>query len=188
MSIPVIILSIENDDDREFMVSVYTEFYPMMKATALKTVRNENSAEDIVQDVIENLIQKLRDIRSYERYRLLSYVRKAVQNASLNHNDKHNRESRLIMHVDCEAILDDTLPVPEIIELQLEYDELGRIIKQLPERERDLLYLKYNNQYDDETIGIIMGIKKDSVRQYLTRARRMAKERILKEGGKAEKV
>jgi RNA polymerase sigma-70 factor (ECF subfamily) len=61
-----------------------------------------------------------------------------------------------------------------------EYESLGRALKRLPERERTLLHLKYDMEYDDEAIGQIMGIKKDSVRQYLTRARRLAKENYVR--------
>ena len=43
---------------------------------------------------------------------------------------------------------------------------------QLPDKYRDLLNYKYLLELTDAEIAELIGIKKDSVRQYLTRARR----------------
>jgi RNA polymerase sigma-70 factor (ECF subfamily) len=184
--IPAIILAIENDDDREFMIYIYVELYPMMKATAFKIVKDDAVSKDIVHDTVVALIRNLGTIRAYERKRLVSYVKKAVHNTSLNYYNKHLREGNHTFYGFeddlYDSIADDASSPIERFEALEEYEELGKAIKLLSERDRDLLYMKYNMVYDDETIGKIMGIKKESVRQYLTRARRNAKKCILKEG------
>ena len=181
--LPIVILAIEDDSDRQFMITVYTELHPLMRATAKKIVKDSEAAGDIVHDTIVDLIDKLGTVRGFERKRLVSYIKRAVKNHSLNYKRKKNLEASHAFSVDDDPtadIPDDSLSAIERLEMDEEYKNLGRVIKLLPERERELLHLKYGMRYDDEAIGRLLGIKKDSVRQYLTRARRMTKEQFLK--------
>jgi RNA polymerase sigma-70 factor (ECF subfamily) len=145
-----------------------------------------DAAEDVVHDTITMLIRNLSTIRDYERKRLVSYISRAVHNNSLNYYNKYIKAGgRTFYGFEddlSESIPDDSYTPAERFEVLEEYEELGKAIKQLPERDRELLYLKYNMEYGDAAIGEIMGIKKDSVRQCLTRARRAARNSLSKEG------
>jgi RNA polymerase sigma-70 factor (ECF subfamily) len=185
--IPQIILAIEDDGDRAFMIAVYTELHPLMKSTAFQIVNDNGIAEDMVQDTIIELIQNLKMIRGYERKRLASYIKAVTKNNSLDYCRKKKLEGKHTQYTfdddSATTIPDDSASSVERLEMAEEYEILGRVMKLLPARERELLYLKYGLQYDDEAIGNLMGIKKDSVRQYLTRARRQAKEFFTKGDG-----
>ena len=182
--IPIIILAIEDDSDRELMIDIYTDLHPLMKATAFQIVKDNGIAEDMVQDTIVDLIGNLNTIRAYERKRLVAYITKAVRNNSLNHYHRkitEEKHSFYSLEEDLASTIPDDSDSPvEAFEISEEYESLGLALKRLPEREQTLLHLKYDLEYDDETIGRIMGIKKNSVRQYLTRARRFAKENYLR--------
>lgn len=54
--------------------------------------------------------------------------------------------------------------------------EMENAILRLPDKQKDLLYFKYILEMHDRDIAEILKISSDSVRQYLTRARRKAKE------------
>ncbi len=178
--IPIIILAIEDDSDRELMIDIYTDLRPLMKATAFQIVKDNGIAEDMVHDTIVKLIDRLDSIRDYERQRLVAYITKAVKNNSLEYCRRKMAEQKHSSFEDAAATaIPEDSPV-EAFELSEEYESLGRALKLLPERERMLLHLKYDLGYDDEVSGQIMGINKDSVRQYLTRARRLAKENYLR--------
>jgi RNA polymerase sigma factor (sigma-70 family) len=159
-----------------------------MKWAAYKIVQDNTIAEDLVHDSIANLIQKMDTIRDLEQKRLTTYIITTVRNHAINFCIKREREKKHTFYgLDedvAEDIPDSEIPLNEKFEAFDEYRKLADSIEKLPERERELLHLKYNLQYDDTTIGRVMGIKKASVRQYLTRARRLAKAYIL-EGGKS---
>ena len=70
---------------------------------------------------------------------------------------------------------------------QEEIEELGKAILKLPEKHKDLLYFKYILEMNDLDIAEIFQIAPDSVRQYLTRARREAKKLMDKEMNKHAK-
>lgn len=184
--IPILILAIENDSDREFMITVYVELYPTMKAAAYQIVNDYHATEDIVHDAIAKLIEKLDTIRGLERSALVSYVSRTVRNTAINYYNKQMGGKQALFY----GLESDTpdgqsyewKTPEEVFNIKADYEELGMAVKRLPEKERDILYMKYNQQLSDEEIGDIMGIKKDSVREYLTRARRKTKQYIT-EGG-----
>ena len=69
-----------------------------------------------------------------------------------------------------------------------ELETLSNAILRLLEKDKDLLYYKYILEMNDVEIAKILSIAPDSVRQYLTRARRKARKLMEKEGhGSAEK-
>ncbi len=69
----------------------------------------------------------------------------------------------------------------DLIIHQQELAELGNAILKLSDKYKDVLYFKYILELHDREIADILNISPDSVRQYLTRARRKAKELIGKE-------
>lgn len=60
---------------------------------------------------------------------------------------------------------------------------LNDIISNLPQKQKDLLFFKYILEMSDEDIAEVFEIAPNSVRQYLTRARRNAKKLMEKEIG-----
>jgi len=64
---------------------------------------------------------------------------------------------------------------------QEELEALSKAIMKLPQSQKDLLYFKYILEMSDKEIAEILRIAPNSVRQYLTRARREAKKLIEKE-------
>ncbi len=75
------------------MIDIYTDLHPLMKSTALKIVKDSEASEDIVHDTIVDLIDKLGTIRRFERKRLVSYIKQAVKNTSLNYCKKKKLEA-----------------------------------------------------------------------------------------------
>lgn len=58
---------------------------------------------------------------------------------------------------------------------------MGKAVLKLPAKHKYLLYLKYMLGMNDKDIAEILNIAPNSVRQYLTRARRETKKLIDKE-------
>lgn len=81
-----------------------------------------------------------------------------------------------------ESISDVKSSVEEISSTKEETEELAKTIEQLSERDRNLLYHKYNLEMSDKEISEIMDIPVNNIRQFLTRARRRALNILKKEG------
>lgn len=72
--IPIIIMTIENDDDREFMIQLYLKYNTLMFSKAKQIVHDDFIAEDMVQEMLANLIDNIEKIRKIECCTLPSYL------------------------------------------------------------------------------------------------------------------
>ncbi len=183
--IPYCILVIEDDDDREFMASLYINYKNLMYSTIHEIVKSKDDAEDLMQDVIEKLIDKISLLRSRTRDQLVNYIISACKFAALNHiRDNENRQG---------TSFDDCLELPDSenggreIELRIikgeELDALRRVLPQMDFRTQCLLEGYYFLDKSIAELGQELGIKSDSVRMYLTRARKKAFELLQKDMG-----
>lgn len=68
--------------------------------------------------------------------------------------------------------------IDDALLVEAESQALRSAINRLKPRERDLLIMKYFSQMDDAEIARQLGINKNSVRYYLTVARRSLKEEL----------
>lgn len=182
--IPIIILAIENDDDRQFMIDLYIKYSGMMQSVAISILHDDAEAEDTVQDALEQLIMKIDKIKNFQCYILTSYIVSTIRRVSLNRYNKRKRVKEHETLDDGEAldmIEDEKDVVEEKVLKTLTAEALMFSLEKLPERYKDALNFKYLLDMEDEEIAEAMGISKDSVRTLLMRARRKALSIIEKE-------
>lgn len=82
--IPIIILAIENDDDREFMTALYMQYHSLMYKLIFDIVKSPWDTEDILQEVLVKLIDKIPTLKSLERQNRINYVAVACKNTAYN--------------------------------------------------------------------------------------------------------
>lgn len=183
--IMTIIAALEGDDDKAFMMNLYNDYYGLVRKTVYNITHDADNVEDLINDTFLKLIEKISLIRALESCKLAAYVVYTSRSMAINfikHRDVQKK------HVYYGEDLDLAKKVPSLednledrIVHQEEIEELGNAILRLPERHKDLLYFKYILGMTDAEIAGILKIAPDSVRQYLTRARREAKELLNKE-------
>ena len=66
--IPIIILAIENDDDREFMTALYMQYHSLMYKLIFDIVKSPWDTEDILQEVLWEQLSKT-GYNLYEAYK-----------------------------------------------------------------------------------------------------------------------
>lgn len=169
--IPIIILSIENEDDREFLSRLYLDYRKRMFAKILGYVSDQTAAEDVLHDAVVKLIGKVELLRTLDEKRLACYVTETAKNAA---KDFLRRQPPSVPLTEEEM---DELPdlgeLPEERILRnLRVDELRRVWGRLSENTQDILKRKYMLMLSDEEIAEGYGIRSDAVRMRLTRARR----------------
>lgn len=173
--IPYIVLALDDNTDREFMVQIYEEYSYLMYSIAISVLKDHQDAQDAVNDTIVQLIGKIPLLRHKNSYVLRSYIISTVRRTSINALVKRNKRIALTPTVDAErleGIPDKDIAVDSEAIANATQGELMAALAALPESERDLLRWKYFEELTDDEISKIMGIRKNSVRTYLTRARR----------------
>lgn len=177
-SIPIVILQIENDDDRQFVTELYQEYKYVMFSTAYNIVEDTHTAEDLVQDCCITIIDNLDKIRGVEPCKQRAYIVSIVKNSSINYVVKRNRRSKYSFLSENEQVFDGTVSdesVDDRLLQESDVDSVRKALLKLSERDRTILRMKYFDQLSDKEIASYLEIKIDSVRYYFTLARRQLK-------------
>jgi RNA polymerase sigma-70 factor (ECF subfamily) len=172
--LPAVILAIENDFDREFMAQLYLNYNRIMLSTILHVVPNRTDAEDVLQTTIVKLIDKVEKLKTLDRDHLVNYIITACKNTAFNAN--RDRTHRLTWVYD--EVTDQEASGQQDVEEKLiadfDKDALLHIWQKLDPRDEYLLRAKYILEKKDREIAEDIGIKPESVRMALTRARKHA--------------
>lgn len=174
----MIIAAIEDDYEREFIIKIHDDYYVEMKKRAYRFLRNNDEAEELVQDAFVKLIERVDVVMKVDKNKLPGYVMSTVKNLALNKIRVNQRKGDYEFSRDDAELakwLKDSQDLPE--DLYQKEEELYLIHKklsELPERDNLLLEAKYILQLKDEEIAKQFNISQQSVRTYIMRARRKA--------------
>lgn len=170
--IPLIILAIEDENDKMFMIALYNQYNRLAYSVASKIVQRETDAEDITQDVFAQIIEKdkIPLLRTFSKQQIASYIAEASKNKAINL--VRNKAKKSLSFETLEDVLPSNEGMEEIVLHSLSLEELRIALQTLREDMRELLFMKYYLVMNDEEIGNTLGIKPSSVRMKLTRARR----------------
>jgi len=157
-------------DENAFTI-LYHKYIRVLYSYGKKLIADEEAVEDIVQDLFIDLWQsrsRLADVESPKFY-LFRALRRRIHK-SLSGNRSHDQRWE---NLD-EGIHPVTLPKEyEIIEaesFQKQKDELNIWLKNLPERQYEVLMLRYYQDFSYAEISEILSINEQSVRNLLQRA------------------
>ena len=71
IALPLMILAIENDDDRTFITQIYLKYRKLMYAISINIVREPQTAEDMVASAITEMIEEIDMLRKIQNLALL---------------------------------------------------------------------------------------------------------------------
>ena len=167
---PFVFLLIENEDDRLFFEALYLEHHHLMYAQALKITRNSQEAEDAVSEGMLALMKKIDLLRTLPCNKLRAYAVITVKHMALNRYQQKKREN-----VAGDIAVEDLAgqgSVDENLLSQAGIEQVKAAICALPEREKQIMLMKYFREMTDEEMAQEMGVKPVSVRVHLSRARK----------------
>ena len=91
--IPYVILAIEDDDDRDFIRWLYIRYERLMYSEIYKIVQDNWATEDILQDTIVKLIDKIELLKQLPEKKRVNYIISASKNTAYTYaKRKMNRD------------------------------------------------------------------------------------------------
>ncbi len=179
----LLLQDIEDPRDRDRLTEFYLRYFPLLQNKALDVlsrcgwVGRRDLAEDLVQEAMVRLIKRMETIQKLSQPQLVAYGVKTVQSCALDYCRREAVRRKTILSAE---VLEQA---PEDPVWQEYWDDgekqiflrLGQVLAALPQRDRDILIYKYFLEYDDKRIAALLGVKADSVRMALTRARQRVK-------------
>jgi RNA polymerase sigma-70 factor (ECF subfamily) len=179
------IAAIEDDDDRVFMLNLYNNYYGLVRKTVYSITYDNTDIEDLINDVFIKLIGKISVLRKLDCCKATSYVVYTTRSVTINYLKHLSVVKKHTYYGEDADIADSLISVDNDMEdrfvNQSDLEALGNAILKLPQKQKDLLHYKYVLEMNDAEIAEILDIDRNSVREYLTRARRNAKKLMEKE-------
>jgi len=178
--IPIIITSIENNDDRDFMEALYVSYNRLMYSEIKKIVSDSWAVDDLFQTVLEKLIDKIQLLRTFDRPTMINYVSTASRNTAYNYLRDTGKINVISLDDEVLKNIAEQGEIYDRLFLQVSKEIVHRAWKALDKRNQWVLGMKYFMEKTDEEMSSELRIEKNSVRMTLTRARNALKAQILK--------
>lgn len=183
--IAIINTVLQDPDDRRFILDIYEKYKNMMFSTARKYIASQNDVEDIVQESLIRLMNKVGTLRPLECCTLAAYIVSTVRNTAINHLKLFATEKKVFVDVkdlDLTSIPFERKTLDEGLIFDERRNSLATIWPELSAAEQLLLSGKYILGYTDQELAGFLGCRKESVRMKLTRARRHALSLLIERG------
>jgi len=175
--LPSVIALIVDEDDREFMTQLFLRYRRIMFSEISKLISDQWDAEDILQNSLIKLCDKVSLLRDLDEHRRICYVITTVRNLAKNHI-RDNHVVSICSFDDENLNLSDTISdgtnIDQTIIIKEQLKDLASVWQMLDETSQRLLEGKYIMMKSDAELGHILGINPSSVRMMLTRSRRKA--------------
>lgn len=167
--ISFLLLTIENESDREFMADIFERYSHLMYYKIRNVVHDPWAVDDILQTTVEKLIDKVQTLRKLREDQLASYVATAARNNAYT----YLRNKKEFLCFDATEVV-DTYDIESAVLRKEDINRLAELWNALNERDQYFLSSRYILGMSTKEIAAELGIKPESVRMALTRARREA--------------
>ncbi len=150
---------------------IYKKYYGYLMAVALRYVREEMEAEDVVNESFVKVFRKLHEF-NYENDELViektfkSWIARITVNTSI---DKLRARKEVDSLDDVSA--NDLSAHAIMVSTRLEEQDIMKLLYQLPEIQRSIFNLYEIEGYSHQEIGQMLNVPESTSRTYLTRAK-----------------
>lgn len=154
---------------KEWFSGQVREYQDVMYGYAFCMLRNDSDAKDVMQDAIIKAFQKLEQLKNPDRFKpwIMSILRNCIYDLM---RDRKEYE-----------VLDHEWVMPDNNSISIEEKvDLYQAVQKLDFSYRTVIYLYYYDDRSVKEIARITGVNPATVRQRLSRARKILKE-LLKE-------
>ena len=177
--ISMYVFVVSDESDRDWFHNFYIEHRKLMLVTAEYYLPSRQDADDVVSESLVALFQKMDTRRSIDETALRYYIIRTVRNTAFNHMRKAKLANLHFLHVSdrVKENMADESSVEVLVLCRDDLDMVRDVIRELPEKEREVIILKFEDGLENEEIAQIMNLSTNSVYRYINRAREHIRER-----------
>ena len=151
----------------------YHQYFPRVFAYVYGRVHNVHTTEDLVADVFERAYLKAGSLRNEEAFSTWLFT--IARNIIISHGRKHGRETIVDPDVMKEIAPHRASVESEIVQHE-ELKAVSAMLRGFPQREQDIVSLKFDAELSNPQIAEIMDLSEANVRVILFRTLRKLRE------------
>ena len=164
------LIHLAKSGDATAFEQLVAEHYRFIYKTAFRWLGNQSDAEDVTQTVCLRLPDALPGFNG--RSKFTSWLYRVTLNAVRDLQRKNQRGTRL---VDAVAVVSRS-EADATQEQALRVNDIWRIVRQLPEKQRDAILLVFGEEMSQAEAAAIMGCKEVTVSWHIHNARKSLKD------------
>ena len=154
----------------------YQQFFPRVFAYVYGRVQNVQLAEDLVADAFERAFVKAHSLRNDDAF--ATWLFTIARNVVTSHARKHSREFAVDPDILRSVVASSTSVENEIL-VREEVAAVIECLRKFPQREQDVVALKFDAGLTNSQIAHIMGLSEANVRVILFRTLRKLRDMIV---------
>ena len=188
LSLALTILSAIDFINGDFFRDIYDEYKDKVYKGAFKMLRNHHDAEEVVQDVFLKIYKTIETFRNLPREEFAPLIVIYMRNTALDYLRKKKREVPIadITYdndgAEKEHDIKDYSPEPDEIVIDRERAaQIGIYIDSLPEKQRQVMILRYKYGMSEKDIAKAMSMTETAVSSCVNRAKNKLRERMSEE-------
>lgn len=163
---------LESEADKKRFTEIYEQYHGLVEKTAIRILKNQQDAEDAVQNTFVQIIRHFEKTFEIDCKNLPFWIISIVKNESMMILRKRNR---VVPLEDWDAFSIGAESVSE-------FNELVVLFSKLPETYRAALEMHFLLEYSGKEIAQKLGISESAVNTRISRGRALLREIIEKEG------
>jgi RNA polymerase sigma-70 factor (ECF subfamily) len=157
----------------------YQQFFPRVFAYVYGRVHNVHLAEDLVSEVFERAFLKMGSLRNDEAF--ATWLFTIARNLVTSHARRRGRESSVDPDI-LKSVVATNVSVENEVLVREEVAAVVECLKTFPQREQDIVSLKFDAELTNGQISRVMGLTEANVRVILFRTLRKLREMMKKKG------
>lgn len=157
-------------DDPDAFHQLYERYFRRVYGYVASRVNSSQDAEDVVSDVFLRVIKNISQLRQRQHTSFASWLFVIARSAIADHYRKHGHSEAHLSLDDAEPPAPTDNQPDHIISQNDEAKILYRLILRLPERQREIVTLRYYGGLRNQEIAVVLGIGEKTVSAYISRA------------------
>lgn len=164
---------LKTGEDKNLFEDLYLKNRQSMYAVAYSILNNVEDSEDAVHHAFLKIADNFEKIKSIPCHKIEPYFVIIVRNASINIYNKNKKNSERFTALD-----DNKISVDIDFFENIDYDKLVQTISDLPMIYKDILYLRYINEFTTKEISKMLDIPINTVHKRIERAKKLLKAEL----------
>lgn len=164
-----------NTEQKNKFEAIYHRYKSPLFYGALSIVKNENDAEDILQEAFIKIAKNIKQIDDIKKPETLSFLMVITKNTAYDYLRKTSKIKELPLLEGEEAA--DEKALLELVG-NIEYRDTVSVISRLPSPYNEVLYLHYVKDYSIKRTANLLGKKTATVKMQLVRGKKLLMEKL----------